>query len=56
VLISTPTWDGVMPASASAFAPAIEAASAKLTSSGHQRRSRTPASSSSMPRRSPVRS
>ena len=37
-----------------ALAPAIAAASAKLTSSGHQRRSEIPASASSMPGRSPA--
>ena len=56
VLIITPIWLGSMPASASALAPAIAAASVKLTSSGHQRRSRTPASCSSMPERMSTRS
>ena len=44
-----------MPASAIAFAPAIEAASAKVTSCGHQRRSEMPARASSMPGWRPVR-
>ena len=56
VLIITPTCSGWMPASASALAPAIAAPSAKLTSSGHQRRSRTPASLTSMPGSRPTRS
>jgi hypothetical protein len=51
----TPTWAGMMPASASAFAPAIAAASAKLTSVGHQRRSTTPARSASIPGFMPTR-
>src|SRR6478672_1004856 len=46
-----PICSGRMPASANALDPAIAAASAKLTSSGHQRRSSTPASFCSRPGR-----
>ena len=56
VLIRSPTSDGSTPASASAFAPAIAAASTNVTSSGHHRRSVTPASCSIMPGFIPVRS
>ncbi len=54
--MSRPMLDGSMPASAIALAPAIEAASANVTSCGHQRRSEIPASASSMPGSRPVRS
>src|SRR6476620_1272224 len=46
-----PICSGRMPAAASAVDPAIAASSAKLTSSGHQRRSTTPASFCSRPGR-----
>ncbi len=52
---SSPTRAGSTPASASAFAPAMAAASAKPTSRGHQRRSVMPARFSSSPGRSPTR-
>ena len=47
---------GSIPDSAIAFAPAITAASTKLTSSGHHRRSSMPATVESIPARKPVRS
>jgi hypothetical protein len=55
VSISRPTSDGSTPASANALAPAIAAASEKLTSCGHHRRSTIPASPSSSPGRRPTR-
>jgi hypothetical protein len=51
VSISSPIWDGSTPASAIAFAPAMAAASVNETSCGHHRRSRIPASCSSIPLR-----
>ena len=56
VLIIRPIREASTPASASALAPAVAAPSAKLTSSGHQRRSLMPASRESMPGLRPTRS
>ena len=54
--MSSPTEAGSIPDSAIALAPAMAAASAKVTSSGHHRRSEMPARASSIPGRRPTRS